>query len=328
MALKHAFTSGKSDGADGTQVQPSNWNADHVIDVDGATLAARTDLTDASAPAADKAVLYAKELAGSGSAAFPMWRAAVGGPIPLERDGAFCNNRIVTVGGNGTSVGAIPGIATPSCDVYGGTSLTTAGTHTQPALATTNLKTQTRRVALSTGTSAGGLAYIRGNILEVWRGNAAGFGGFFFSCRFGLNTMVSGNRCFIGLNDTAANPTNTDPLASTTPGKFGVGFNANTGNWFRCTNVTGSAPTTADLGGNFPLDTTSLLELVMYAKPNDSTIYASLRNLSTGNVTSWTWTTNYPSSTTFLTPWFWITNNATASAAIIEFVRMCLETDY
>jgi hypothetical protein len=32
MAIKHLFTSGKSDGADATLVQPSNWNANHVID--------------------------------------------------------------------------------------------------------------------------------------------------------------------------------------------------------------------------------------------------------------------------------------------------------
>lgn len=29
MKLKHAFVSGKVDGADATLVQPSNWNADH-----------------------------------------------------------------------------------------------------------------------------------------------------------------------------------------------------------------------------------------------------------------------------------------------------------
>jgi len=32
MPVKHAFTSAKSDGGDSTQVQPSNWNADHSID--------------------------------------------------------------------------------------------------------------------------------------------------------------------------------------------------------------------------------------------------------------------------------------------------------
>lgn len=31
ISVKHAFTSAKSDGADATQVQPSNWNAEHNI---------------------------------------------------------------------------------------------------------------------------------------------------------------------------------------------------------------------------------------------------------------------------------------------------------
>jgi len=31
MAIKHAFTCNKEDGADETIVRPSNWNADHVV---------------------------------------------------------------------------------------------------------------------------------------------------------------------------------------------------------------------------------------------------------------------------------------------------------
>ena len=34
MGIKHDFTSGKSDSADTTLVNPSNWNADHTIDGD------------------------------------------------------------------------------------------------------------------------------------------------------------------------------------------------------------------------------------------------------------------------------------------------------
>ena len=30
MAIKHAFTSSKADGADTTLVRPANWNADHI----------------------------------------------------------------------------------------------------------------------------------------------------------------------------------------------------------------------------------------------------------------------------------------------------------
>ena len=45
MAIKHAFTSGKSDGSDPTLVRASNWNADHVVDA-----LAPTGLTGATSP--------------------------------------------------------------------------------------------------------------------------------------------------------------------------------------------------------------------------------------------------------------------------------------
>lgn len=45
MAIKHAFTSGVSDGADTTVVRPSNWNANHTIDDKTITYAKIQDVT-------------------------------------------------------------------------------------------------------------------------------------------------------------------------------------------------------------------------------------------------------------------------------------------
>lgn len=45
MAIKHAFTSGKSDGADATLVKPSDWNAGHTIDAATVTLAQLADVS-------------------------------------------------------------------------------------------------------------------------------------------------------------------------------------------------------------------------------------------------------------------------------------------
>lgn len=42
ISLKHAFTSGKSDGADVTLVQPSNWNAEHTLTLGTGRLLGRT----------------------------------------------------------------------------------------------------------------------------------------------------------------------------------------------------------------------------------------------------------------------------------------------
>lgn len=42
ISLKHAFTSGKSDGADASLVQPSNWNAEHTLTLGTGRLLGRT----------------------------------------------------------------------------------------------------------------------------------------------------------------------------------------------------------------------------------------------------------------------------------------------
>lgn len=42
VSLKHAFQSAKADGPDSTQVQPSNWNAEHVLTMATARLLGRT----------------------------------------------------------------------------------------------------------------------------------------------------------------------------------------------------------------------------------------------------------------------------------------------
>jgi hypothetical protein len=146
--------------------------------------------------------------------------------------------------------------------------------------------------------------------------------------RFGLTTLQSGNRAFAGLTDVTTAPANVDPTTNTTPGKVGMAINANTGNWKFVWNVTGTAPTVSDLGASFPVDTTSLYELVMYSPPNGSAINWRVTNLSTGaQVSSTTATTNIPANTTFLTPVIWMTNNATAASVAWDLVSWYLESD-
>lgn len=195
-----------------------------------------------------------------------------------------------------------------------GTGVSTTGTIATPAVTTTNRLTQERRSTYTSAATAGALAYERPNQMLVWRGNTARTGGFSYSHRFGIETLVSGNRFYVGLTDSNANPTNVDPLAATTPGKVGVGINANTGNLFLINNTTGTAPTTLDLGSNFSVNNTTLYELNIWCDPNDTGLDYQLINRNTNNIASGTLTTNIPANTTFLAPVIWITNNATASA--------------
>ncbi len=136
-------------------------------------------------------------------------------------------------------------------------------------------------------------------------------------------------RMFIGLTDNAtAAPTNIDPTTSTTPGKIGMAINASTGNWNLVHNITGTPPTVIPLGGSYPVDTTSLYEIVLFAKPNDSVITYRITNLSTTAQTSGTLSTNLPSTTTPLGRVCWATNNATAGAVAWDLSRFSLESDY
>jgi hypothetical protein len=227
------------------------------------------------------------------------------------------NNVSVIGPGGGTTVGVI------------GCTVTSVGTISNPNITTTNLKTQTRRIVNTSAAGAGSLASTRIVSLECWRGNAVGLGGFFVVARFGLTTLQTGMRMFIGLTDNATTaPTNIDPTTSTTPGKIGMAINASTGNWNLVHNITGTAPTVIPLGASYPVDTTSLYEMVLFAKPNDTVITYRITNLSTTAQTSGTLSTNLPATTTPLGRTCWATNNATAAAVAWDLSRFSLESDY
>lgn len=206
------------------------------------------------------------------------------------------------------------------------TAASTSGIVATPALATTNFKTQMRRNTFTTGGGANSAAGVRTTNTEFYRGDAAGRGGFFVAVRFSLDTIGAGNRSFVGICSNVAAPTNIDPLSSTTDAKVGVGINTNTGNWSMLHNPTGSAITNFDLGANFPVDTTTMYELILHCAPNTSVIYYRVRNLTTDIETSGTLSTTLPTNTTFMGVQAWINNN-TGGARAMSVARIYIETD-
>lgn len=269
--------------------------------------------TDPTAPSAGNLILYSKDIAGR---QLPKWIGPSGVDTPIQPNMAF--NQVSIIGpGGGTTVGVI------------GCTITSVGTISNPNIASTNLKTQTRRIVNTSAAGAGSLASTRIASLECWRGNVASQGGFFAVARFGLTTLQTGMRMFIGFTDNAtAAPTNIDPTTSTTPGKIGMAIAASTGNWNLVHNITGTAPTVIALGASYPVDVTSLYEMILFAKPNDTVVTYRITNLSTGAQTSGTLSTNLPASTTPLGRVCWATNNATATAVAWDLSRFSLETDY
>jgi hypothetical protein len=328
MPIKHAFTSAKADGGDTTVVRPSDWNADHEVDVGGASLASRTDGTDPAAPAADHLLIYAKTVAGR---VMPKWIGPSGVDMIIQPHLGTNNVRMI-LPGVGTAVGASPGTAYSLVSV--GMAITSAlistgGGNSIPAIAATNLLTQTKRAALSTGTTINAGISVYSTAHEVWRGNAAGLGGFFFVCRFGNSVNTTNGRLFVGLRDvtTAATIVDYTAAATTTPGRIGVA-RTGTGNLYLVNCVSGTAPTALDLGANFAVNTAHLYELILFAKPNDSTVYYRVTNLSTGNSATGSLTTNIPAATSFLSPICTIGSIAATSANTLDLIKLYLETDF
>lgn len=262
---------------------------------------------------AGKLLLYGKDIGGR---YLPKWVGPSGVDTPFQA-GIFFNQVSLIAPGSG---------ATPH--VLGCT-VTNVGTVSHPTPTPTNIASQTRKFVNTSTATVGALASTRVGVLECWRGNGASMGGFFVVARFGLTTLQAGMRFFAGLSSTATTaPTNVDPTTTITDAKIGMAINSNTGNWKLINNAVGTAPTVLDLGATFPVNITDMLELILFAKPNDTVVTYRIRNLQTGAETTGTLSTNLPTNTTFLGRLIWGTNNATAAAIAWNCSRFGLETDF
>jgi len=290
----------------------TGWNIGLDIQSGGIQLATQNT---PPTPTANNLRIYSQSIAGR---VLPMWVGPSGITTPFQASLGFNRVSIVMPAGGTTLTTFVGGF---------GSTFTNTGTANNPTPTSTNLFTSTRRATFSTGTTAGTVASHRQSVLQVWRGNAAGRGGFFYTIRFGTDTLVSGNRAFVGMADSVSAPTNVDPTTSTTPGKIGMAINSNTGDWNFVNNITGTAPTVTNLGASFPVNTTDLYQLVMFSPEDGTSITYSVTDISTGATVTASVSTNIPSNTTFLAPNFWITNNATAAAAILDFGGWYMESD-
>ena len=183
--IKHAFASAKSDGTDATLVQPSNWNAEHVVDQ-------YLDIPDVATPAvpsAGKLRMFAKTRAN---------RATLNsiGPLGIEvaYQPAFFGNTIMMW---------LPGTAAAQTAI--GTAYTarnsgTGAAQATPTRATTNAMTSLSRATFGTGTTATGSSGTVSTAPAAWRGSSAGLGGFFYGARFGIEPLAADQQVIIGLS--------------------------------------------------------------------------------------------------------------------------------
>lgn len=269
--------------------------------------------------------LYAKEIV-PGQTIFKTKRPS-GVDSPLQDAIAF--NRFMKYQGGPATLLAI-GVGSLTALTAGSSVTPSAGTNIRNALSRTQFATAATANAINGLHAANNTI---GNI--VLRGSISGEGGFRLVMRFGLGATTATNRFFAGLRDNTSAPTNVDPFTSTTPGVIGIAANGATSANYRIVhNLTGTAPTTVDLGANFPYNNTDLIELVLFCRPYTASAgnigYRVRRYTNSGEPafeTSGTISTNFPSGTTLLTPCIWMVN-VTNSAVNFQVNTITLESDF
>lgn len=199
------------------------------------------------------------------------------------------------------------------------------GVTTARTSATTDFVSSLRRVGIVSNATAGSLAGVYlNNSLSMWRGNAAGLGGFVATWKLGFPTMVSGHRMFVGMI-SAAQTVDGDPSAQTNIVAIGadaadtnlqVLFNDGVGT---CTKVnTGIAKL---VSGDF-------LEVRIGCSPNDSSFKLSfIKNRTTYYDYDTGSSTDIPANTTFLLPESLLGNGAVASSVAQDVVAFLAELD-
>lgn len=207
-----------------------------------------------------------------------------------------------------------------------GTNNTTTGTGTARVISSTNLASSMIRIGgVSSATGGGTPGGFRGGAAPLWRGNAAGLGGFYCVFRWTWSdaSLVTTGQGFVGLWATTTAPTDVGP--ETLTNIFGFG-NTNGDTHMQLYAAGSSAQARTDLGASFPANTvtTDVYEGVIYAAPNDTQISYQLTRLNTGDTTSNSVSTSSKlfSTTTFVGWQVWRSNGGTASATGVDLISL------
>lgn len=272
------------------------------------------DSAEPAAPESGKLHIYTRKLAGR---MLPRFKGPSGLDSALQP----------AIFGNGMYI-VSPGTTT-AMNVLGGPAVTNVGTLSHPNLNSSSLRQSTSRAQVVSAATANSVAETRAAFARSWRGDQAGFGGFFFRMRFGIISTVAGQRSFFGLtNSTAAIATTQDPVGLLQC--CGIG-NANADdNLQMLANDGAGACTKVDLGSNFPAQgVDDLYELTMFAAPNSTEINWRIERLVAAAMVEGTFSgADIPSSSAFLAPHAYMNNNGVAAAVQFDLVRLYIESDY
>lgn len=168
----------------------------------------------------------------------------------------------------------------------------------------------------------------RHGLLQFWRGNAAGLGGFFYLARFGIAQFQTNLRAFVGLYGTATAIGNVNP--STLLNMVGLAVDSGQTTWRIMRNDGSGTATAIDLGANFPANTSGadMYELALWCAPNAGTINYRVERLNTAFIAEGVLSTDLPVNTALLAPQIWVNNGATAAAVAIDVASQYLDLPF
>lgn len=315
MALTHEFVSLVADDPAATAagaITPSEWNANHVVDADGITMATRVDTP--ATPAAGKMVMFGKTVGGG---ALPAFIGPSGMSSALQP--FLGRNKVVmyTPLGNATATTQF------------GVAVAVSGTATARNVATTNLLTATRRHAYVSAATANAKASVAG-AAQFFLGASAGMGGFRLLARFGISdaALAVGANMFVGFSGSST-IANGSAIASAL-NIVGVGAESTDTNMQIFYNDGSGVASKIDLGANFPANTTStdLYELALFAPSGSAaSISYQVTRLNTGDIAADTLATDIPAANQLILPVFARNNLATGLAVGIDIALLYIETD-
>jgi len=274
--------------------------------------------TNPSAPS-NGLLWYARKIGGR---VLPKWIGPSGVDVPVQ-PALFGNNIVMYTPTSGTT--ATGGFGT--LWAKGGSS-GTVDTPTLTSGITNQIKRTRHRNVVTTTNQAMGIISTASGMPMVWRGNAAGQGGFFFFARFVVTDYPAASiRIFAGLTAGTAEVVTSDTVANNTAGFWhDTSDNAST-----CAFVTRDAATTNKVTFTCALAAGQGFDVYIFAKPNDSTIYYRVDDINAGTTLVDSSTgTNLPAATTFLGPQVEISNgtaNTTVNTVGIGVNRIYVESD-
>jgi hypothetical protein len=295
------------------------WGAAANVTIDNGDIVLAENASPVT-PAAAKVKIFGRNVAGR---TIPAWADPNGRSFEVQPHIGRCRPGIWAPRANATTAPDSWGINAPSA----------TGTLTARNVANTSLATATRREAYVSAATAGSAAGARSTVAQWLRGDTGDNGmrgGFHMIARFMISdaVLVATANMFVGLQASAAAPTDVDPATLTNI--IGVGC-TNGDTQMQLYAAGAAAQTRTALGANFPVNTvtTDVYEVQLYAPPNGADIRYLLTRLNTGHTVSGTISAgaNLPSTTQLLTVQMWRSNGGTASAVGLDFIWLYIDAE-